>query len=78
MENNFIEIVQIIKQSRANAIKTVNAELINLYWNVGAYIGYKLKQAEWGDNTIGELAHYIQKNHPELKGFSRAGLYRMI
>lgn len=32
MENNFIEIVQIIKQSRANAIKTVNAELINLYW----------------------------------------------
>ncbi|KGO79975.1 hypothetical protein Q763_12290 [Flavobacterium beibuense F44-8] len=78
MENNFIEIVQIIKQSRANAIKAVNAELINLYWNVGAYIGYKLKQAEWGENTIGELAHFIQKNHPELKGFSRAGLYRMI
>lgn len=78
MENNFIEIIQIIKQSRANAIKAVNAELINLYWNVGAYIGNKLKQAEWGENTIGELASYIQNNHPELKGFSRAGLYRMI
>ena len=78
MENNFIEIVQIIKHSRANAIKAVNAELINLYWNVGMYIGGKLKHAEWRENTVGELAAHIQLNHPEIKGFSRSGLYRMV
>ncbi len=78
MENNFIEIVQIIKNSRANAIKAVNAELINLYWNIGMYISGKLKQADWGDKTVADLSAYIQRNNPELKGFSRRGLYRMI
>lgn len=34
--------------------------------------------AEWGDKTVNELADFIQKNNPELKGFNRAGLYRMI
>ncbi len=78
MENNFIEIIQIIKQSRANALKTVNAELINLYWNVGMYINNKLKHADWGDKTVAELSAYIQHNNPELRGFNSRGLYRMI
>ncbi|WP_116788991.1 PDDEXK nuclease domain-containing protein [Flavobacterium psychrotrophum] len=78
MENNFIEIVQIIKQSRTNAIKAVNAELINLYWNVGRYISNKLNHADWGDKTVTELSAYIQRNNPELKGFNSRGLYRMI
>jgi hypothetical protein len=30
MDNRFFDIIQLIKQSRVNAIKTVNAELINL------------------------------------------------
>ena len=72
MENNFIEIVQIIKHSRANAIKAVNAELINLYWNVGMYVSVNLKHAEWRENAVGELAAHIQDNHPEIKGFSRS------
>jgi len=67
MENNFVEIVQIIKQSRTNAIKAVNAELINLYWNVGMYISDKLKHADWGDKTVADLSAYIQRNNPEIK-----------
>lgn len=78
MENNFVEIVQIIKQSRTNAIKAVNAELINLYWNVGMYISNKLKLSDWGDKTVADLSEYIQRNNPEIKGFSQRGLYRMI
>lgn len=78
MESNFVEIVQIIKQSRTNAIKAVNAELINLYWNVGMYISNKLKLSDWGDKTVADLSEYIQRNNPEIKGFSRRGLYRMI
>jgi predicted nuclease of restriction endonuclease-like (RecB) superfamily len=78
MENNFIEIAQLIKESRANALKTINTELINLYWNVGLIISVKLKNAEWGDSTVSELATFLQKNHPEIKGFNRAGLYRML
>ena len=71
METNFIEIAQLIKQARANALKTVNTELINLYWNVGFYISAKIKNAEWGGKTVSELADFLQKNHAEIKGFSR-------
>lgn len=78
MENNFVEIIQIIKQSRENAIKAVNAELINLYWNVGMYISSKIQHSDWGDKTVTDLALYIQKNYPELKGFGKRGLYKMI
>jgi len=46
MDKRFEDIVSLIMQSRANAIRAVNAELINLYWNVGAYIKQKLSAAE--------------------------------
>lgn len=78
MEKRFADIIYLIKESRGNAIKAVNTELINLYWNVGAYIKQKLSISEWGDKTIDELAGYIQANNPELKGFNRRGLYRMM
>ncbi|WP_312553225.1 PDDEXK nuclease domain-containing protein [Empedobacter brevis] len=78
MDKRFTDIIQFIQQSRNQAIKAVNVELINLYWNVGAYIKQKLAASEWGDKTVNELADFIQKNNPELKGFNRSGFYRMI
>ena len=78
LKKQFADIVQLINQSRSNAIKAVNTELINLYWNVGAYINQKLSNASWGEKTVDELALFIQNNHPELKGFNRRGLYRMV
>ena len=76
-EKDFANIIFLIKQSRDNAIKAVNVELVNLYWNVGGYINKQLSSANWGEKTVDELANYIQKSHPELKGFNRRGLYRM-
>ncbi len=73
----FSEIVRMIHEARYNAIKGVNAELVKLYWNVGEYISKKLKTAEWGDAVVDQLADYIQSKHPEFKGFTRRGLYRM-
>ena len=77
MDNRFFVIIQIIKQSRTNAIKAVNAELINLYWNIGEFISKKLELSEWGDSVVTELAKYIQHNEPDLKGFSDKNLWRM-
>jgi len=78
MDKQFTDIILLIQQSRNKAIKAVNVELINLYWNIGAYIKQKLSGTEWGDKTVDELAKFIQKNNPELKGFNKRGLYRMI
>lgn len=77
MDNRFIDIIQIIRQSRSDAIRIVNAELINLYWNIGEYITMKLLLAEWGDSVVTELAKYIQQNEPDIKGFSDKNLWRM-
>jgi predicted nuclease of restriction endonuclease-like (RecB) superfamily len=77
MDNRFTDIIQLIKQSRTNAIKAVNAELINLYWNIGEYISKKIEQSEWGDSIVTELANFIQAQEPEIKGFSDKNIWRM-
>lgn len=77
MDNRFTDIIQLIKQSRTNAIRAVNAELINLYWNIGAYISKKIQQSEWGDSVVTELANFIQTQEPEIKGFSDKNIWRM-
>jgi len=73
----FDEVVNIIHKARFNAIKSVNTELVKLYWSIGEYISGKIASAEWGDAVVDQLADYIQTNHPEFKGFNRRGLYRM-
>ena len=77
MGDRFAEIVALIRSSQDSAYRAVNKELINLYWNVGYYISLKVHAAQWGDKTVDELANFIQKEHPELRGFNRRGLYRM-
>lgn len=77
MDRRFTSIIQLIKQSRTNAIKAVNAELINLYWNIGEHISKKIEQSEWGDSVVKDLAEYIQKSEPQIKGFSDKNIWRM-
>lgn len=77
MDNRFNGILVLIKQSRFNAMKAVNSELINLYWNIGEYICKKLELSEWGESVVMELANHIHKNEPDIKGFSGKNLWRM-
>jgi predicted nuclease of restriction endonuclease-like (RecB) superfamily len=77
MDNRFVEIIQLIKQSRRNALAAVNAELINLYWTIGEHISLKIATSEWGNAVVRQLAEAIQMNEPELKGFSDKNLWRM-
>ncbi|SFI55054.1 PDDEXK nuclease domain-containing protein [Halpernia frigidisoli] len=77
MDNQFQNIIQLIRQARSNALKTVNAELINLYWNIGTHISQKVAASEWGQSVVKELAIYIQQTDPQLKGFSDKNLWRM-
>ena len=77
MDNRFTDIIQLIKQSRTNAIKAVNTELINLYWNIGEHISNKIENSEWGDSVVTELANFIQTQEPEIKGFSDKNIWRM-
>lgn len=74
---HFSEVVTMIRQARYAAIKSVNAEQIKLFWQIGEYIDRKIESAQWGEAVVDRLAEYIQTNHSEFKGFTRRGLYRM-
>lgn len=79
--NNDISVVgnliQIINQSRQNALKKVNEELINMYWKVGQYLSAESERASFGDSYIDSISKEIQEAFPGIKGFTRRGLYRM-
>ena len=70
-------ILSIIETSRNNALKKVNEELINMYWNVGKYLHEASQNASFGDSYIDTIATDIQTKFPGIKGFNRRGLYRM-
>lgn len=70
-------LIQIITQSRQNALKKVNEELIYMYWKVGEYLNAESNKASFGDAYIDSVAEEIQKAFPGIKGFNRRGLYRM-
>lgn len=77
IQEQFTDIIQLIKQSRSKAILAVNSEMINLYWNIGQYIHNRIETAQWGKSVVKELADFLQKSEPDLKGFSDANLWRM-
>ena len=70
-------LIKIIENSRNNALRKVNEELIHMYWNVGEYLSKEAKNAAFGDAYIDTVVNEIQKAFPGIKGFNRRGLYRM-
>ena len=76
-QNNFNDIINIIEQSKSRALKAVNAEMINMYWQIGKYLSELCKNSSFGDKVVDEVAAYIAKENPDIKGFNRRVLYRM-
>jgi hypothetical protein len=62
LEKSFVEVVEMIKSAKQTVMQTVNAQLVELYWQVGAYISHKLEQSEWGDAVVSQLADYDCSN----------------
>ena len=77
LDNQFAEIADLIATARQRAYQTVNTTLIELYWQIGAYISDKIAAAEWGDGVVAQLANYLAATQPGLKGFTRPNLFRM-
>ncbi len=77
LTNQFTEVVELIRQARNRAMQRVNAELIELYWQVGEYISRKVASSEWGQGVVKQLAAFIRQESPNLSGFSDKNLWRM-
>ncbi|HEK0907088.1 TPA: DUF1016 family protein [Pseudomonas putida] len=76
-EERFDEVVTLIHSARQRCMQAVNTQLIELYWQVGAYISRKIENAEWGDAVVSQLAAHLARTQPGLRGFTRPNLFRM-
>jgi predicted nuclease of restriction endonuclease-like (RecB) superfamily len=76
-ESSFAEVKSLISQARAKAVKVINNELIDLYWEIGKYISDKCNNSNWGNSVVKSLALYLKKKEPKSKGFSSQNLWRM-
>lgn len=65
----FDEVIHIIDNARSRAMKAVNAALIQMYWSVGEYLAELCTNAEFGDKIIDDVAAYVAKENPGIKGF---------
>lgn len=75
--SDFERIVRLIEDARSRALRQVNAELVMLYFEIGQIVSQKVANGVWGEKTVDELADFIKAKMPDLKGFTRRGLYRM-
>jgi predicted nuclease of restriction endonuclease-like (RecB) superfamily len=61
-----------IRSSQLKAALAINAELINLYWELGKMITEK--QTAWGTGFLEQLSKDLCLEFPEMKGFSYRNL----
>ena len=66
-----------IRKSQYEALKTVNRELLGLYWDIGQKIVEKQAESNWGDSVVERLVHDLSIAFPSMTGFSRSNVFRM-
>ena len=74
---DFNHVIELISNAQSKVFATVNRELVILNWEIGKYVSQKVNSGDWGDGTVVQLANYINSHFPNLKGFTKRGLYRM-
>lgn len=65
-----------VREAQYAALKAVNVELINLYWQIGKSIAEKQTQS-WGKAVVPTLSAELQKEFPGVSGFSERNLWLM-
>lgn len=66
-----------IRAAQYAALRAVNRELIELYWDIGRLITERQRGETWGRSIVPNLAQDLQAEFPGIAGFSVPNLYRM-
>ena len=75
---NFVrEIKERIQLTRIKVSRSINKELIFLYWDIGQAIIKKQLQHKWGDSIVEKLSRDLQNTFPGITGFSTRNLWDM-
>jgi len=70
-------IKDLIYRHQYEAMKKVNIELIQLYWEIGEEINRQQREKGWGKSIIEILSKELKKEFPGVSGFSTTNLWRM-
>ena len=78
LDVNFNKLIELIEQRKNNAYIKINEELILMYLDVGKFL-YKLQQkSNYGDKITTKAAEFMKNNYPNIKGFTKRNIERMI
>lgn len=70
------DIKEKVRAAQYEALKAVNVQLINLYWELGKAISEK-QAVGWGKAIVPTLSRELQDEFPEMSGFSVSNLWYM-
>ncbi len=73
----FGEVKNKIREAQYKALKAVNKELIQLYWELGKMIVERQTQFNWGKSVVENLSQDLQKEFPNHNGFGISNLWSM-
>jgi predicted nuclease of restriction endonuclease-like (RecB) superfamily len=66
-----------IRDRQLQAMRSVNRELVGLYWEIGERIHHKQEVQGWGKSVVETLARDLQAEFPGRNGFSARSLWNM-
>ncbi len=66
-----------VRQARVSAARSINAELVSLYWDIGCEIDAKQRALGWGDSVVERVAADLRAEFPGMAGFSNANVWRV-
>lgn len=72
-----LEIKTQIRQRQIQAFRTVNSEMLALYWWLGENISQRQATLGWGKAVVENLARDLQTEFPGRNGFSAQNLWLM-
>lgn len=66
-----------IVTARQKAYQAVNRQLTELYLLIGKGVYEKIEVSKWGEGVVETLARDLQREFPDMRGFSAQNLWRM-
>ncbi|XGB40527.1 MAG: PDDEXK nuclease domain-containing protein [Cyanobacteria bacterium LVE1205-1] len=71
------EVKERICSAQYAALKTVNTELVGLYWDLGRMIVERQDRTGWGKSVVERLSGDLRREFPGIAGFSVQNLWYM-
>ena len=73
----FTAIRERIRSAQYEALRAVNRQLVELYWDIGRLIVEQQQDESWGRSVVERLAKDLQAEFPGVTGYSARNLWYM-